>query len=321
MKYIIIGAGNELSRYTWFDVIDRNDVYYKEQMYELTGFKKILQKIHCSARINKIINLPFKNRWWKYNELRNIEFNKEFYLVLGDTAFGKSDISYLKMLRENYQVKVIIVLLNPINSISKDLKTEIDKMDRILTTDLQDSSDFNYPYISTVYSKIPIDLKLSNENNTDLFFVGAEKNRLSILLKCFEIFKKNNIMTLFYIFNVKNKHQKYKNEIFYNSYLKYSEILEKVGDTNCIFEVLQNSQTGITYRTMEAVCYNKKLLTNNKNIKKFAFYNPDYIEIFENPEDINIEFIKKRIVVDYGYNNEYSPVNILNYIAEIEVKE
>ena len=69
-------------------------------------------------------------------------------------------------------------------------------------------------------------------------------------------------------------------------WMDYKEVIDIVKQSNCILEVVQEGQNGITLRTMEAVCYGKKLLTNNKNIVKYPFYDSKYISVFEDIDDI-----------------------------------
>jgi hypothetical protein len=87
--------------------------------------------------------------------------------------------------------------------------------------------------------------------------------------------------------------------------------------TNCILEVVQNNQAAVTLRTLEAIYYGKKLLTNNKNIKKYSFYNPKYIQVFSDVNEIDFDFVKKKIDVRYEYHNECSPINLLKYIVRM----
>ena len=61
--------------------------------------------------------------------------------------------------------------------------------------------------------------------------------------------------------------------------------------------------------------YNKKLLTNNKNVKKFKFYNPEYMKVFEKIEDIDWKWLHEIINVNYHYDGSFSP---LRFIKEIE---
>ena len=67
-----------------------------------------------------------------------------------------------------------------------------------------------------------------------------------------------------------------------------------LSQSNCILDYNQEGQVGLTLRPMEALFLEKKLITNNKDIKNYDFYNPSNIFILgeNNIEDIK-EFINK----------------------------
>ena len=69
-------------------------------------------------------------------------------------------------------------------------------------------------------------------------------------------------------------------------------------------------QYGPSLRYFEAVCYNKKLLTNNPCVVDLPYYDPRYIQVFNNPSDIDIDWLREDCTVDYGYKGDFSP-NIL----------
>ncbi len=98
----------------------------------------------------------------------------------------------------------------------------------------------------------------------------------------------------------------------------YRNIIAEVKRSNCLLEVVREFQDDPSYRYYEAVCYNKKLLTNNKRIVNFPFYNPEYIHVFEKPEDIDWDWVKERIPIDYGYDGRFSPSHLFDEVIEIE---
>ena len=100
-----------------------------------------------------------------------------------------------------------------------------------------------------------------------------------------------------------------------NDIRPYKEVLESTLKANCILEIVRPGQVGFTLRTFEAVVYNKKLLTNNENIKDFKFYNPQYMKIFKKIEDIDWKWVHETLNVDYHYDDSFSP---LRFIKEIE---
>ena len=98
---------------------------------------------------------------------------------------------------------------------------------------------------------------------------------------------------------------------FHGKDLPYEKVIGNILSTNCVLEMVAKGQKVQTARYYEAVCYNKKLLTNNPNIKELSFYNPKYMKYFENIEDIDFEWVKRKETIDYHYNNEFSPNHIL----------
>ena len=78
----------------------------------------------------------------------------------------------------------------------------------------------------------------------------------------------------------------------------------------------QKGQVALTLRPYEAVVYNKKLLTNNKTILSFKYYNPRYMHYFEKIEDIDWNWVARKEKVNYEYEGDFSPIYLLQDISE-----
>lgn len=50
--------------------------------------------------------------------------------------------------------------------------------------------------------------------------------------------------------------------------ISYQENLDNIRKSKCIVDVVQKGQIGLTLRPLESLFFKKKLLTNNKCIKK-----------------------------------------------------
>ena len=61
--------------------------------------------------------------------------------------------------------------------------------------------------------------------------------------------------------------------------LTYPQYLDRLARTRCVIDICQQGQTGLTRRPLEALFYNKKLLTNNPEIATYDFYRPQNIFI------------------------------------------
>ena len=127
--------------------------------------------------------------------------------------------------------------------------------------------------------------------------------------------EKNNIKCRFRITNVHHNEKEYEG-IIYNEFIEYSQILEEIQEYDCILEIVQPGQVGVTLRYYEAVVYNKKLITNNQFVKTLPFYDSRFMFVYDDIEDIDVEWIKSKVRVDYNYSNEFSPVKLIEDIKK-----
>ena len=76
--------------------------------------------------------------------------------------------------------------------------------------------------------------------------------------------------------------------------------------------VVNHIQDGLTFRVFEAIGYHKKLITTNKDIKTYDFYNSNNIYVIDDVKNISIplsffetdyEEIPKQIVEKYMLKN------------------
>ena len=67
-----------------------------------------------------------------------------------------------------------------------------------------------------------------------------------------------------------------KNEFNFKS-LRNEEIIEIIKESNTIFDIPHNKQSGLTMRTIETLGAKRKLITTNKQIKRYNFYDENNI--------------------------------------------
>lgn len=99
----------------------------------------------------------------------------------------------------------------------------------------------------------------------DFYFLGFDKGRQGILDE------------------IKHRLQGYKCEFIVvhklDDYIDYQDNLSNATRSRCLVEVVQDGQSGLTLRPLEAMALGKKLLTNNVSIKNSAVYDPNNIFI------------------------------------------
>lgn len=284
-----------------------------------------LYKIHTSNKINKIIKLPFKRIWkkyWTFDAKSDIEFNNVnplCFVLLGRYFEHLNQyyrVQFIRHLRAKYKnCKIILFLTDITKSYSFTIEEYRKQFDMVLSFDRQDAHNNNFIYYpDESFSTYPLE-KNPLLPQSDIVFIGMAKNRLDELIKIFELCNANNIKCDFHITKVPVSKQKYADKIKYNQPLPYHDVLQHVVSSKCILEVLQDEGSSPTARISEAIYYGKKLLSNCQELSLNPYYNPEYISLFSNLEDIDIDFIKKDVgVIDYNFRDKLSPLQLIEFI-------
>jgi hypothetical protein len=141
---------------------------------------------------------------------------------------------------------------------------------------------YNKTFMASWYLRSSV---MPNVVSYDVFFIGSDKGeRISQIEEIKKIFISNKITYNILISSFNKKIYKTKSAI-YSPPLKYIEVLNEIQKVKAILDIVKPGQSGITQREMEALCFNKKLITNNKHVKKRDYYYPEniYILDFDNP--------------------------------------
>ena len=182
----------------------------------------------------------------------------------------------------------------------------------ISTYDPWDAIHYHFKLVRQVYRfpSEPTNITCSPMN--DIFCIMNDKGRGKQLVEMVRLFMKAGLTMDMHI--VKDKQTKYQEELQpYYSYKRmgYSEVLTHISHSRCILEILQQGQEGHSLRALEALFMNKKLITNNHNIKDADFYkrsNVLIIDRFTTPADItafmseSYQPISSEIIKNYEIN-------------------
>ena len=261
--------------------------------------------------------------WKGYSLNRMLDKSEEQIIFFTDYSFkGRYDADYINYIRRRQKCKTVMLLYNKIGLLyGKNGNEVLDNLydkelylpfDKIYTYDLDESEKFNIEYFEA-YSKIP-DIQKDSEKESDCFYFGAvtrawKGTRIEIIEDLYTTLTQKGVKCDFHVVN-KVKDLKVMSEIQADGEKSYLEILRMNMETNCIVDIVSDGKYGMTLRVLEAIVYNKKLLTNNPNVKRHPFYNAKYMQVFSNVQDIDISFLMRREKVDYGYKNEFSPITL-----------
>ncbi len=117
-------------------------------------------------------------------------------------------------------------------------------------------------------------------NVRDCFYVGQANNayRMKLVGEIKAMLDNEECSSLFHLVDGKQV-----------KFLSYSENLRLLKESRCVIEVCEESQCGLTLRSLEALAYNKKLITNNSYIKNYDFYRRENIFVWgvDNVDDFH----------------------------------
>lgn len=244
--------------------------------------KNIIQKIMKKSML--IFSKKFLGNWSK----KICEYDM---CILFDRGFNKLVTKFIKS--QNPSCKIILWLWNPISNRQESFMAD-KNIDEIWTYDINDSRKYNIRFNTQFYNKELVNDKCKVKEKYDIMFIGNNKGRNEIISRYKCEFNKLNLKS--YIRVIDN----YKENIKYEEYLNY------LRESKALLEIVKEDVSGLTLRALEGIFFGKKLITNNKFIKMYDFYNPNNIFILG--ED-NLSNLKKFI------SSEYEPIDktIINY--------
>lgn len=224
-----------------------------------------------------------------------------------------------------YFKKSVVILRNIIKD-SSILKLVSDDKFEVYSFDYDDCLKYNLKYYKQYCSGY--DLLINSHENTkvkyDFYFLGLDKGRKKILDNLSGIISKYRCLidvklrpsTLQKIIGAHKK-----NKVF--EHVCYEEHIKRIISSNVVIDIVQQGQSGLTMRSLEALVAKKKLITNNSNIINERFYNSNNIMIINDGTEINqseLDFflLKPYCELDNDIISEYSPKSVYREILNNE---
>lgn len=133
----------------------------------------------------------------------------------------------------------------------------------------------------------------------DVYFVGKDKGRKSILEELAVFFEEKGITFQFQV-KPDSDSEWSSSRLQKVNWVDYKAITQNIRESNVILEICKECQEGMTLRTMEAIFYDKKLITNNLSYENYSFFDPERIYIIkDNDYSGLVEFIRSETPVKY----------------------
>jgi hypothetical protein len=318
MDFITVLPDQSIDLDLYRDLINSKRVtpYFSMPKYS-SGILNFIRRVHLSFKISRIVNLPFK--WIWYKDLLN-ELKPDECLIFSTLAVTRFDVAGLRKIKNHpAHPKMVLLIIDSLQADSPHLNFVRNKIkefewDLILSFDKTDCEKYGFQYLGYSYYSIDENI-VPSDKFCDLYYIGANKGgREDIVNNVYLAAQKRGIVCNF---NIVDPHMKSLGVgmTIYGKWIPYHSVLEDTLSSNCILEVLQEKQKTQSARYFEAICYNKKLLTNNARITELPFYDSRYMHIFNKIEEIDFDWVKRKEDIDYHYAGEFSPVRILDFVS------
>ena len=248
-------------------------------------FSKVLKKLKIFPDIPQSL-------YWNINWKIKIKKNKN-WIIFYDSPNCNLICSFIKEKNQNAKIYIYSWDIHHIPK-SNNLYNGVGSFDPQIAK--ENSINFYSQFYSYNEKCISLINKTKYHFNSDysFIFVGLEKNRKQAILSIKELCDSISENSFFRIVD-----SSYTNSISYISYL--SIVLR----SKCIIDIVQDGQSGLSLRPMEALFFNKKLITNNKYIKETAFYCPENVFIYGEDNDLKNFMDKPLKIIPESIKSEY----------------
>lgn len=251
---------------------NKKDIYFFNKISKKYNIEELyfLNTDRPLFKLLKKVKISILGKW------KN-EINKYDKFIIFESLYNEKVAKKIK--RTKKENKVIVYFWNYIDDNNKYILND-KNIDEFWTFDKNDAKKYNMKYNPQFYTK---NVKIQDEQNKyDVLFLGRPKTRKKDIVDLEKKLKEEGIQTNFKII---------ENE---KDYVSYDEYLKRIAESKCILDYNQEGQVGLSLRPMEALFLERKLITNNTDIKNYDFYNHDNIFILgeDNINEIK-EFINK----------------------------
>lgn len=275
--------------------------FFRKTFFRDTSVKKQLKLNACKEKIN--------------SELTKLKGKSDFTLIIRPDIYPLNFIESLKQ-KTN---QIIGYQWDGLNRFP-DIEKYIPKFDRFFVFDPKDVKDNLLP-LTNFYFEENTELP-SSENS--IFFVGTYlKERFVPLKKLSEKLIKLDYSTQIFIRTSDKKvirENKNSGINFIQELMSYEENQNRFKKARVVIDFSTSVHNGLTFRVFEAIGNNKKLITNNAEVKKYDFYNPDNFFVWEDENFEGLEeFLKKPYhPLSQNLKQKYSFTNWIHYVLDIE---
>ena len=161
--------------------------------------------------------------------------------------------------------------------------------DEIFSFDLIDVEKHQFTFISNYIYMDKKEIKSENEINNNIFIVVSIDERFDFLNNLANYLTNHNIDFKFIAVGKTKPKNMNQNIIFSEKTLLPEDLQNDLENSKIFLDLIRKDHNGLSFRIFEALAMQRKIITTNKSISQYDFYNPNNILILDENSDINIQ--------------------------------
>lgn len=295
--------------------------------YETKWYIDSIQMSNFEKMINKINRNYSKRKFNKYvkqivDENKNIRYD-QVLLINGGDYFSRESILFLK---NNFKSKFIYYSWDSLINYPKVVGF-LDCFDKVYSFDEIDCKEFKLEFLPLFYCET----QNRKEVNTDVgIIMSYNLNKSDNYKKIKNLISSDlSINEYLYVSNkLKYRFEKlihpslYKNVDKKNIHfvpMNREKAYDLFKTSKVVIDCPRKNQNGLTIRTFEVLAFKRKLITTNKCIKHYDFYNEKNIYVVsDDTKEIPYDFINDEFDSSYTLPDKYSVESFIKKIFEIK---
>ena len=239
-------------------------------------YRPVNKLLRAIRRVWVRCRLPFQSVW--YNDWKN-QVKKAEIVIVHISSLTMDVAAYINKL--NPDCKVIAWYWNVVRKNTAPNKIKGDA--ELWSFDPEDCRKYNMHFNHQYYFSSLVMKSDTIEN--DVYYCGSDAGRGEKLVKIYNELKELGLKVKF---RIVDPHYPGIPESIKSSYVSYEDIRADIAKSNAVVEIIRNGQSGATLRTMEALFFGKKLITNNIKVADEDFYDMDTILIYDDQHSVEL---------------------------------
>lgn len=318
-NYVIYKVTQDYAKPYFFPLRKHDFIRVYERAFDGSPLLQKLFFLHWSNKVNRRIRLPFKRLWYKKICKQNFGNDRPCcYCFNGGKYLRESPGLYDYIKKLNPENKVMVYLMDMIEKTVGNIDDIRGCTDAIVSYAASDAEKYGIYHFDGIFYGATVDVTELADFEWDAYFLGFAKDRLERIHRAYRVLSKAGLRCNFIICGTKPEDRIEGEGLHYQEPISYVENLENVKKSRCVLELMQGGSDAPTLRTQEAITYKRKLLTDHLSAADQPYFNPAFMSLFAEPEDIDTDFAAQPI--DYSvFDDRYdlSPDKLIRFFESI----